>query len=211
MDIDEVRRAYDTVARQYHTRFADELAQKPYDRAWLDRFAAGCARGDRVIEVGCGDGHVAAYLADRGVRVDGLDLSPEMVAVARSAYPALAFTSGNLLALPFADASVDAVVAFYSIVNLEPDDCAAAFAEFRRVLRPNGRVTLAFHIGAEKMRIENWWETDASLDFHLHPLERVCEQLRAAAFEIVTSEMREPYAANVEAQTKRGYVLARAR
>ena len=96
-----------------------------------------------------------------------------------------------------------------SISNL--DDCAVAFGEFRRVLRPRGRVTLAFHIGSEKMRIENWWETNASLDFHLHPLERVCEQLRAAAFEIVTREIREPYAANVEAQTRRGYVLARAR
>ena len=211
MDIDEVRRAYDTVAREYHTRLGDELAHKPFDRAWLDRFAAGCAHGDRVVEVGCGDGHVAAYLANRGLRVDGLDLSPEMVAVARNAYPTLAFASGNLLALPLADASVDAIVSFYSIVNLTPDDCAVAFSEFRRVLLPNGRVTLAFHIGHEKMRVENWWETDASLDFYLHSIDTVCEQLRAAAFEVVTREMREPYAANVEAQTKRGYVLARAR
>ncbi len=210
MDIHEVRRAYDTVASAYHTRFADELAHKPYDRAWLDRFAAGCARGDRVVEVGCGDGHVAAYLANRGLRVDGLDLSPAMVAVARSAYPTLAFTSGNLLALPFADASVDAIVSFYSIVNLESDDCAVAFGEFRRVLRAGGRVTVAFHVGCEKLRIENWWETNASLDFYLHPLERVCEQLRDGAFEIVLREMREPYAVNVEAQTQRGYVLARA-
>lgn len=157
MDIDEVRTAYDTVALQYHTRFGDELAHKPYDRAWLDRFAEGCARDDRVVEVGCGDGHVAAYLANRGVRVDGLDLSPAMVAVARGAYPTLTFASGNLLALPFADASVDAIVSFYSIVNLTPDDCAVAFGEFRRVLRPHGRVTLAFHIGSEEMRIENWW------------------------------------------------------
>lgn len=209
MDIDEVRRAYDTVAREYHMRFAGELAHKPFDRAWLDRFADGCTRGDRVVEVGCGDGHVAAYLANRGLRVDGLDLSPAMVAVARNAYPTLTFASGNLLALPLADASVDAIVSFYSIVNLTPDDCAVAFAEFRRVLRPNGRVTVAFHDGHEKMRIENWWETNASLDFHLHPIEKICEQLREAAFEIVTCEMREPYAANVEAQTRRGYVLAR--
>ncbi|HEY6599085.1 MAG TPA: class I SAM-dependent methyltransferase [Pseudomonadales bacterium] len=211
MDVDEVRTAYDTVAKLYHTRFADELAQKPFDRAWLDRFAEGCARDDRVIEVGCGDGHVAAYLAKRGVRVEGLDLSSEMVAVARTAYPALAFASGNLLALPLADASVDAIVAFYSIVNLEAHDCVVAFGEFRRVLRANGRVTLAFHIGAEKLRLENWWETGANLDFHLHPLERVCEQLRAAAFEVVECTTRKPYAENVEAQTRRAYVLARAR
>ncbi len=209
MNTNEVRRAYDTVAGEYHKRFADELARKPFDCAWLDRFATEVAAGGRVVEVGCGDGHVAAYLAKRGVRVEGLDLSAEMALVARRAYPELSFCVGDARSLPFHNNSVDAIVAFYSIVNLDPHDCAVAFREFRRVLRARGLMTVAFHIGDERLRVENWWDTSASLDFHLHPLERVCEQLREAELEIVRSEERGPYAPDVEAQTRRAYVVAK--
>jgi len=213
MNSEEVRRAYDIVAGRYHARFADELARKAFDRAWLDAFAAQVTREFRdasVMEVGCGDGHVAAYLAARGLRVEGLDLSPEMVNVARRAHPSLTFQVGDALALPFDDASLDAILAFYSIVNLEARDCRVAFDEFGRVSRPGALLTLAFHIGDERLRVENWWETAASLDFHLHPLERVCSQLREAGFDVLRREEREPYAPDVEAQTRRAYVLARA-
>jgi ubiquinone/menaquinone biosynthesis C-methylase UbiE len=210
MNSHEVRRAYDVVADQYHTRFADELAHKPFDRAWLDRFAAERIHDARVVEIGCGDGHVAAYLAERGLRVEGVDLSPEMIRVAQRGYPHLPFCVGDALALPFDDASLDAIVAFYSIVNLDADDCLAAFREFARVLRAGGVATLAFHIGDEMLRVESWWGTTASLDFYLHPLERVCGQLRAAGFEVLRCEEREPYAPEVEAQTRRGYLLVRA-
>jgi ubiquinone/menaquinone biosynthesis C-methylase UbiE len=209
MNSHEVRRAYDIVAGQYHSRFADELAHKPFDCAWLDRFAAGLAPDARVVEIGCGDGHIGAYLAARGVRIEGLDLSPEMTVVARSAYPHIDFCVGDALALPFEKASLDAIVAFYSIVNLDARDCPVAFDEFSRVLRPGGVATLAFHVGDERLRMENWWETTASLDFHLHPLERVCTQLGASGFEVLRREERAPYGPEVEAQTRRGYVVAR--
>jgi ubiquinone/menaquinone biosynthesis C-methylase UbiE len=211
MNTDEVRHAYDTVAGEYHTRFADELARKPFDRAWLDRFAVDVGSNGRVVEVGCGDGHVAAYLAARGLSVEGLDLSNEMVLVAKRAYPTLRFSVGDVRALLFDDGSVDAIVAFYSIVNLEACDCLDAFGEFARVLQAGGLVTLAFHIGDERLRMENWWETTASLDFHLHPLERVREQLCQTGFDILRCEERGPYAPDVEAQTQRGYIVARTR
>lgn len=210
MDIDEVRNAYDTVATQYRARFADELAHKPFDRAWLDDFAGRLPRGAQVLKMGCGDGHVSAYLAAGSVAISGLDLSPAMVAVARRAYPTLAFATGNMLALDCDVGSADAVVAFYSIVNLQPHDCQTAFMEIRRALRDGGLLTLAFHIGDETLRVQNWWDTGANLDFFLHPPERVCHQLIAAKFEIIQSETRALNAADVEAQTVRAYVLARA-
>ena len=209
MNSDEVRRAYDIVAGQYHTRFADELTHKPFDRMWLERFAADLRLDARVVEIGCGDGHVAAYLAARGAHIEGLDLSPEMIRVAQRAYPHLRFCVGDVLALPYASASFEAIVAFYSIVNLTAWDCRVAFAEFARVLRVGGVVTLAFHVGDERLHMNNWWETTASLDFYLHPLERVCAQLDDAGFEVILCEHRGPYAPEVEAQTRRGYIVAR--
>ncbi len=209
MDIEEVRSAYDSVASQYHTRLREELRHKPFDCEWLDWFAAQLDSDDRAVEVGCGDGHVAAYLAGRGVRVEGLDVSSDMIAVARNAYPGLRFSVGDMRELPFVGAGVSAIVSFYSIVNLEERDCAAAFDEFHRVIRRGGLATVAFHCGDERLRVENWWGTSACLNFVLHPVDRICEQLSNVGFEIIRRELRAPYGIDVEAQTNRAYIAAR--
>jgi ubiquinone/menaquinone biosynthesis C-methylase UbiE len=208
MNTAEVRAAYDTVAAEYRDRFAGELSAKPFDRGWLDDFAVRLGSG-RALEVGCGDGHVCGYLSDRGVAVDGLDLAPAMIEVARRAYPDLRFIVGDMLALPLLGGRVDAIVSFYSIVNLTAADCAVAFGEFARALGGGGLLTVAFHVGDERLRMERWWDTDASLDFYLHPLERVAAQLQQVGFELLQTAARQPYAATVEAQTRRAYVLAK--
>ena len=163
----------------------------------------------RVLEVGCGDGHVAAYLAKRGLRVEGLDLSSEMVAVARAAYPALAFASGNLLALPLADASVDAIVAFYSIVHFHDGQLALAFSEMARVLMPGGLAAFAFHIGDEVIHRDEWWTHPVTLDFRMLPTEHVVELLRDAGMDVTSTTERGPYHPDVEYQSRRAYLVAR--
>ena len=72
-----------------------------------------------------------------------------------------------------------------------------------------GLLILAFHVGDERLRMERWWDTEASLDFYLHPLERVVAQLRQAGFEMLRTETRQPYGEAVEAQTRRGYIIAK--
>lgn len=209
MNTEEVREGYDHVAAAYHQRFRDELDSKPFDQEWLNGFGKMLVPGARVVEVGCADGHVADYLYQQGIRLEGLDLSPEMLAVARTAYPHLSFRYGDILDLPYEDNCLDAIVSFYSIVNLDSDDCRAAFLEFERVLRPRGRMTMAFHVGDEKVRVENWWDTDANLDFFLHPVERISEQLAQAKLSILEIKTRAPYSADVETDTTRAYVHVR--
>jgi trans-aconitate methyltransferase len=110
---------YDRVAGAYAERYFTELERKPFDRELLDRFAADlCGRGP-VCDLGCGPGHVGRYLAERGVEVFGVDLSPGMVALARQLNPGLRFERGDMLALALSDASLAGLVAFYSLIHLE--------------------------------------------------------------------------------------------
>jgi len=75
---------YDRVAGAYAERYFTELERKPFDRELLDRFAADLRGRGPVCDLGCGPGHVGRYLAERGVEVIGVDLSPGMVALARA-------------------------------------------------------------------------------------------------------------------------------
>ena len=209
MNIDEVRRGYDLVAPEYTRRLADELDNKPYDRAWLAAFAERVPEGGRIVELACGDGHVADYLKrSTSLGIEGLDLSPNMIECARSRYPEIEFRVGDLLALPYDDASVDALVCFYGIVNLAAPACQTAFSEMARALRPGGMLTLAFHVGDRTQRVVDWWGTGADLDFFFHDTARVRAQLREASFDVELAEERQPYDQLVEAQTDRAYVLA---
>ena len=107
--------------------------------------AAAAPPGARVLDVGCGPGHLANRLArDHDLDVTGLDLDPAMIERARAnaerAVPTErrpAFVVGGVAALPFPDASFDLVVSTLSMHHWA--DAAAGQAEINRVLRPGGR------------------------------------------------------------------------
>lgn len=88
------RASYDTVAADYEKLLRDELANSPFERAMLGVFAERVlgAGGGRVADLGCGPGRITGHLASLGLDVCGIDLSPEMIAVARWAHPDCAST-----------------------------------------------------------------------------------------------------------------------
>jgi SAM-dependent methyltransferase len=90
-----VRQSYDAVAEEYAAGFRDELASKPLDRALLACLAEQAADGAPIADLGCGPGHVAAWLAARRVATVGIDLSPAMIAVGRGEYPQAEFREGT--------------------------------------------------------------------------------------------------------------------
>ena len=108
----------------------------------------GVAAGSVVLDAGSGLGGPARYLAEMfGCRVDGVDLSPDYVAIARlltdraGLADRVAFREGDLAALPFNDARFDLVWTQHVAMNIA--DRAGLYRELRRVLKPGGR--LAFY------------------------------------------------------------------
>jgi demethylmenaquinone methyltransferase/2-methoxy-6-polyprenyl-1,4-benzoquinol methylase len=109
------------------------------DRRWRRITAEAVVRaGDEVLDACCGTGDLAIAGARAGGRVTGLDFSERMLERARRKAPELDWVEGDLLALPFADASFDAATVGFGVRNVE--DLERALAELRRVLRPQGRL-----------------------------------------------------------------------
>jgi SAM-dependent methyltransferase len=199
--------SYDRLADEYVRRIYDELQHKPLDRQLLDEFAARLKGKGSVCDLGCGPGHVARYLREHGVQVCGLDLSSELVERARQLNPDIKFEQGNMFALNAADATWAGIVAFYSIIHIPRTDHVPVLSEMRRVLRSGGLLLLAFHVGDEVVHFDELWGQAVSLDFHLFCADAVVGALRRAGFEVEKIVERDPYP-NVEAQTRRGYILA---
>ena len=205
---EEVRSSYDRVAAEYARHLYEELRQKPTDRQLLDEFAARHEEGGLTCDLGCGPGHVARYLSERGIPVCGIDLSPEMVSRARQLNPGIEFGVGDMRALEAPDGSWTGIVAFYAIVNLPNPDLHAAIKEMYRVLRPQGWLLLSFHLGDEVVHVGDLWGCKVSLDFYFRRTEEVIAQLRSTGFDLSQVIEREPYAPEVEYQSRRAYILA---
>ncbi|MCC6554574.1 MAG: class I SAM-dependent methyltransferase [Polyangiaceae bacterium] len=208
MSREDLVRSYDRVAAEYAERFSDELRHKPLDRALLDCFADEVRCRGAVLDVGCGPGQLARYLHGRGLAVTGVDLSPAMAALAAQRSPGIDFRAGSMLGLPFDDGAFAGVAAFYCIVHLAQGELPAAFREFHRVLRPGGLAIVSFHVGAERVHLDEWWGHEVSLDFHFFEVEEVTSALERAGLTVEARLTRKPYAA-VEHPSTRGYVLAR--
>lgn len=138
--------AYDAVAVRYAEFVRNELDALPLDRAVLAAFAELARTTDPgpVAELGCGPGRVTAHLRDLGLDVFGVDLSPMMIDLARETYPDLRFEVGSMDALDLADGKLQGIVSWYSVIHTSPQDMPSYFAEFRRVLAPDGYLLLAF-------------------------------------------------------------------
>jgi SAM-dependent methyltransferase len=200
--------SYDQVADEYVERIFDELQHKPLDRRWLDRFAADVRDAGVACDMGCGPGQVARYLHEQGVPVCGVDLSPAMVERARRRTPGVEFRQGDMTALDTPDEAWAGIVAFYSIIHIPRGNMARALGELRRVLRPGGRLLLAFHIGDDTLHLDEWWGRKVCVDFFFFRPDEIADGLRAAGFEIEEILEREPYP-EIEHPSRRAYILAR--
>lgn len=202
------RAYYDAVAADYAERFRAELAAKPMERGLLTAFAELVRAADAgpVADLGCGPGNVTAYLHGLGVSVSGIDLSAEMVSVARKAHPELRFDVGSMTALNLPDGALGGIVAMYSIIHVPEERLPVVFAEFHRVLAPGGEVLLVFQVGNEQAHVSEAFGRAVSLDCFWRQPDQVADLLGQAGLPVHARFLREP---DQMEKVPRGCLMAR--
>jgi len=133
-----VRRMFDRIAPVYDAM--NRVMTAGLDQRWRRATVRATVRpGDRVLDACCGTGDLAIAAKKAGAgNVVGVDFSLRMLDRARRKAPELEWVNGDVLALPFEDASFESAVVGFGVRNVE--DLGAALRELRRVLRPGGRL-----------------------------------------------------------------------
>ena len=137
---DEVASMFDGVARRYD--LTNDVLTFGLDRRWRAQVvrAIDPRPGERVLDLAAGTGTSSDPLDRAGARVVACDFSVGMLRVGKHRRPGLSFVAGDALALPFADASFDAVTISFGIRNVVGVD--AALREMARVTKPGGRLVI---------------------------------------------------------------------
>jgi len=134
---DGVQRMFDRIAPVYDAM--NRVMTAGLDRHWRRVTVRETVHaGDCVLDACCGTGDLAIEARRAGASVTGLDFSEAMLERARRKEPAIDWVRGDVLALPFDDASFDAVTVGFGVRNV--DDLDAGLRELRRVLRAGGRL-----------------------------------------------------------------------
>ncbi len=200
---------YNKTAQPYAEKFYQELDHKPMERVLLKAFLQTNQAKGPVVDLGCGPGHVSSYLQQQGAEdLLGIDLAPEMVAVARACNPSIAFETGDMLNLQYADQSFGAALAFYSLIHFDDEELQAAFREIHRVLRPGGDFLFSFHLGDEWLHVDTFLDHKVSIDFRFLQPEQMRRFALEAGFEEVEGIERGPYP-DIEYPSRRSYFWVR--
>jgi len=182
---DKVRRSWAKQAPRYDKSigFFERRVFGRGHRPWACSRASGV-----VLEVAIGTGLNLPHYPE-GVRLTGLDLSAEMLEIARTRAANLGqeidLREGDAHALPFGDKSFDAVVCTYSLCNIP--DPAQAVTEMKRVLRPGGKLVLVDHI---RSSVKPIFLLQKTIEFFSRRLEgeymtrRPLDQVKASGFDV---------------------------
>lgn len=209
--VSTARDVYDIAAETY-VEFAgtdiSSATERPVDRSLLMAFIELIKRQaiSRVADVGCGPGRVAAFMADYGLDVIGVDVSRAMLAIASTAHPHIEFEEGRLDALPIESGVLAGAVCWYSIIYTPPDRLGESFDELARVLMPGGYLLLAFQAEGEPAHREDAFGTHRLLTSYRHSVQEVAGCLVDTGFKIYTTVLRAP---ELEHETtSQGFVIA---
>lgn len=185
--LDAVRESFDTVADAYAELVRPMLDASAEMRGQLAAFADDVRKDGLgpVADLGCGPGHVTAFLAGYGVEVFGVDLAPRMIVLAAEAHPELRFEVGSMTELDLPDASLGGVLAWYSTHLMPPELVAAAFREMARTLAPGGRLLWGSYVGVDdSVRPEQAYGHPVTYELFMLAIERLVGLIEAAGLQV---------------------------
>lgn len=127
-----VRTAYDRCAEAYA---GQRRATAGPELGWI---TGRLTAGSKILDVGCGAGVPVARQLAASFRVTGIDISPQMTALASRNVPAARIVTGDATEIEFPAGGFDAIVSFYAIFHVPREDHPDLFRRFARWLRPGG-------------------------------------------------------------------------
>lgn len=174
----------DGLLHAYATRASDVVAllgtgvsPADPDRTIIEAWASTV--DGRILDVGAGTGRWTGHLARLGHDVEGLEPVPQLVAVARAAHPTVPFREQTIAELAEADDRWSGILAWYSVIHMDPRALAAALTVLHGALAPGGTLLVSHFTGPAPGTLRH-----PVAPAHRVPPQAMAEAVVAAGFEV---------------------------
>ena len=180
MEEDLVKTTYNKIAEKYSEKYFNDTSDLPF----IDRFLSSLNIGSKILDVGCGVGNFTDYMLSKGFLAEGVDFSEEMVRIAKTKVPNGNFTVMDMRQLDFPNETFEAVLAAYSIIHIQSQKIADVLEEFKRILKPNGKLGIIVQKGGPDKIVSEPLKPNEKLFINFFTKERLADFLTKADFEI---------------------------
>lgn len=133
---------YDIIAEEYNKEFGNDMSDKKY----IDKFLKEVNNGN-ILDVGCGVGNLTKYIKDKGFKVLGIDLSNNMLKIAKQRFPDIDFQIMDITNIKLPKHSFDALFVAYSLFHIQPSKIEDTMKGFVEILKTNGKIMLILQEG----------------------------------------------------------------
>lgn len=143
---DEIKKTYNKIAQAYHQKRlnpADSTWNDYLEKPAMEAMLKPLVKDKKVLDLGCGTGILTNELISWGAKAEGVDLSEEMIALAKENYPEIKFITASSEKMPYTDDNFDLVAS--SLVMHYLNDLQPTLSEIARVLKPAGSFIFSMH------------------------------------------------------------------
>jgi len=181
-------KTYDKIAQAYTKEFFEDKV----DIKYLDKFLSLLPKGAKIIDVGCGPGNFTKYFLKNGFSAEGIDLSTEMLKIARKMVPNATFKKMDMRKLKYPSESFGGLCAAYSLYHVPSTQTLTVLKEFNRALKPNGIMILMLQKGKGEDIIPEPFDPKRKMFFKYFQEKEIKDLLKKSGFKIVYGGKRKP-------------------
>lgn len=172
---------YNKVAEKYTDQYFSDKTDIPL----IDKFLSFLPKKATILDVGCGPGQHTNYMIEKGFNVEGIDLSKEMIRIAKKKVPEGIFSIKDIRNLSFSDNSFDGLLAAYSLIHIPTKELHLTLRGFYRVLKPKGYMLLIVQKGKSDQIVDEPLKEGEKTFINFFTKKRLSNYLSDVGFSIV--------------------------
>jgi len=173
---------YDTITDSYVKQYSEDSSDKPH----VDMFASKLHSGGEVLDIGCGAGQNACHLAKKGFRVTGVDLSKNMLAIAKKTYPDSSFIEMDMRNIKFPTGRFDGILSSYSLIHVMDADVTDVLKSCFQILKANGWIAIFAQQGEIDHYVDEPFAPGKKTFFNFFTPKRITRYLKEAGFSSIS-------------------------
>ena len=170
---------YNDIAQEYTEEFFDDKSDEKY----IDQFLQSL-EGKNVLDAGCGNGRDCKYINQKGFKVKGIDLSKEMLVIAKKMVPKVDFEIMDITNITYSDNSYDGIISNCSFFHIPVEELPKTLNSFSKILRPNGKLLLILQEGLGEAMIEEPFRKGVYIYMNYFSVKQISDLLLKHGFEI---------------------------
>ena len=175
---------YDKIADKYTQQYFDDLTDAPY----IDKFLAFLPKEAKLLDVGCGPGTFTKYLLKKGFDVEGLDLSQEMLKIAKEKVPQVEFKKMDMRNLSYPNETFDGLLVAYSLIHIPSEEIPLTLKGFSRILKSKGQIMVIVQGGEPDKIVDEPLKKGEKIFINFFTKARLTDFLNQAGFEVEYQE-----------------------